>query len=90
METVIAERHMIERLSGSLSEALGERSEHNTRCFICGRIYFGQNVRQCPRCGSHSVESCTTEDFAYYSRTPVADFSERIAGKEPLPTGVSE
>ena len=90
METVIAERHMIERLSGSLSEALGERSEHNTRCFICGRIYFGQNVRQCPRCGSHSVESCTTEDFAYYGRTPVADFSERIARKEPLRAGASE
>lgn len=68
METIIGEELKVRDINESVYEGVCELSERSTQCFMCSRIYFGEDLRQCPRCGSRSVECYKTGDFAHFAR----------------------
>lgn len=57
----------------SFREAIPELYDCSTQCFMCSRIYFGQDLRRCPHCGSNSVACYTPDDFSHFGRNSTAN-----------------
>lgn len=54
-------------------ELIPQLSERSSQCFACSRIYYGQVLPRCPRCGSDSVACYTVEELRSLGRGSVTE-----------------
>ena len=73
VEALIGTGEKVRARRDPLCETGCENSNRSTQCFICSRIYFDQNLSECPHCKSDWLQHYATSDLDHFSHGVVRE-----------------